>query len=272
MTTNFSLTRNNILFKACRMAGILESGELPEPELLNAAAESLNMIVKDLAAYGKKLWAVEEEIAHLSLSSVVTNDGKTYYCIRSHTSAAENEPGTGDNWKDYWYQAEPADSTPTDWALNTSYTNGGELATPDGTESIESIIIRKDDYDYPVTLLNRFQEQEIEQKWDMRTPEEARFDKNNQKIFFYPLPDQAYTVIYSRIRVLEDISLASDNPDVPQNLFSYLVFETAHWLAEEYDLEDKKITRLQSMAQVKLALALRKSVENTGDTLVDPAY
>jgi len=35
-------------------------------------------------------------------TSVVTNDSVRYLCIQTHTSAAATEPGTGENWVEYW--------------------------------------------------------------------------------------------------------------------------------------------------------------------------
>lgn len=272
MSTDFTLVRNQILFKACRQAGILEQGETPEPEMLETAADYLNTVVKDLEVHKRKLWALESLQVALTTPSVVTNDDVDYYCIKTHTSGATSEPGMGSLSEVYWYAAEVEDTTPATWATATPYTCSGQLTAPDGTTSIESAFIRYDDVDYPLEIINRFKENEISEKWELNRPACLRFDRPNLKIILYPIPDQAYVLFYTRIRLLEDILTAGGELDIPQTLFSYMILETAAWLAEEYQQEEAKIVRLQAKAQQKLALAIRNQVEGSDDTFIRPAY
>jgi len=53
--------------------------------------------------------------------SYVANDSKQYLCIKAHTSAAANEPGTGADWQVYWVQFGPAISGATAWGLGNAY-------------------------------------------------------------------------------------------------------------------------------------------------------
>ena len=43
-----------------------------------------------------------ETATEYSLNDVVENDDEVYRCIDDHTSAAGNEPGTGESWEDVW--------------------------------------------------------------------------------------------------------------------------------------------------------------------------
>ncbi len=36
------------------------------------------------------------------IDDAVTNGGETYVCIADHTAAADDEPGVGVNWPDFW--------------------------------------------------------------------------------------------------------------------------------------------------------------------------
>lgn len=51
------------------------------------------------------------------------NDGKSYKCIKSHTSSATDEPGVGANWRIYWALNGAEISGGTAWALATDYTS-----------------------------------------------------------------------------------------------------------------------------------------------------
>lgn len=273
MAVDFNLTRNQILFKACRLAGVLEQGETPEPDMLDTAADWLNLTIKDLEVHRKKLWAVERIQVQVSKSDQVTNNDEVYYCIQSHTSSATTEPGVGAQWEDYWYNSEVlADTTPDAWALSTDYENGGEITVPEGTTSIERAVIREDDSDYPVKIINRFGEISIQDKWETDRPCALRFDRTNQKIFLYYIPDDTYTLTYDRIRLLADIDTASGNPDVPVTLLSYLIYEVGACMAEEYQQESEKINRLRATGQQKLALALRNQTEYTDDSGIEPIF
>ncbi len=42
----FNFTRNQILQKACRLAGVTDEGEMPNSDLLASAADSLKIILK----------------------------------------------------------------------------------------------------------------------------------------------------------------------------------------------------------------------------------
>lgn len=272
MSTTFNLTRNQIIFKACRMSGILEQGESPEQEMLKTAADYLNIIVKELEVHKKKLWSIVRVQTQVSRSSIVTNGGATYYALQSHTSAANTEPGVGDLWEDYWYNDESTGATATAWALDTAYTRGGVLTAPIGMQALESMTVREDDVDYPVNILNRFREQEISEKWETDRPSVARYDRYNSLITLYSIPDDTYTITYEYIRILDDILTAGGTLDIPQTLLGYMIFELAAWLAEEYAQQGDKIMRLRSTAQGKLALALRNQDEFETRSGIDPIY
>ena len=57
-------------------------------------------------------------------NSVVQNAGGLYSCRVGHTSVADNEPGVGANWHDYWDLLADTPTSQDSWALSTDYTTG----------------------------------------------------------------------------------------------------------------------------------------------------
>lgn len=63
------------------------------------------------------------------LDAIVANEGDGYICIQAHTSTADNEPGTGASWEDYWRQS---------WSNESStpqvYTSTSDPTSDDDTD------------------------------------------------------------------------------------------------------------------------------------------
>jgi len=71
---NFSLTRNDIIYEAYRLASLIDPVEtLTSTEITNAS-QSLNLILKNLMARGVKVWTYEEAI-------LIPEIGKAEYSI-----------------------------------------------------------------------------------------------------------------------------------------------------------------------------------------------
>lgn len=59
-STDFSVTRDQLIAGALRAAGAIAQGETPTATQISEAAESLNMLVKELQADGMPLWAMKQ--------------------------------------------------------------------------------------------------------------------------------------------------------------------------------------------------------------------
>ena len=68
-STNFSITRDDIIKGALRLCGAVALGETPTTDQVTEASESLNMLVKAWQADGMALWARGEYTLPLTLSS-----------------------------------------------------------------------------------------------------------------------------------------------------------------------------------------------------------
>lgn len=277
MASSFTLTRNQIIKKALQRIQVIGDGDVISAEMYNSAAEDLNLINTNLNKRRKKLWTVEEASVQLSLPNAVSNDDVDYYCIVPHTSAAENEPGVGEDWKLYWYAGSVTldETSPAEWVLATAYTNGGTIELPTNVISIESAFLRDDNDDYPVALINRFQEDSVYSKWETGEPAMLHFSRYSEppKIQLYGLPDQSdYILFYRYIRKLNDVTEHGQVPDVPSEWLDYLIYELASYQGEEYGVSDAKIRRMAERAAAQLRDNIRDQAEETETQMVEPCY
>lgn len=68
-STNFSVTRNDIITKALLKCGVGAEGETLSAQTVADAAKALNGIVKSLQAQGVNIWAYQETVLFLDTSS-----------------------------------------------------------------------------------------------------------------------------------------------------------------------------------------------------------
>ena len=275
----FNFTRNQILQKACRLAGVTDEGEMPNSDLLASAADSLNIILKDMEAFNFRLWSEDRITINIKPSDRVkvynpdTSRYEAFYCIKTHRSNDDSKPLTGKFADEYWYSDNKGTDATTfnNWYANKNYLNGGEAEVPSDVLSIEGATVRKDNVDYPVKIINRFSEADIQSKWEEGTPVRLKYDKANKIVRFYYLPDDNYNVTLLVIKSLPSVEHSGDIPDVPGTFLSYLILETAAWIAEEYS-NFEKVDRLRALAQAKLALASRQQKEFESSSFVEPIY
>lgn len=64
-STDFSVTRDDIIKRALRLIGVIAQGETPTTEQVTEAAMALNGLVKAWAADGMPLWAIKQRVVTL---------------------------------------------------------------------------------------------------------------------------------------------------------------------------------------------------------------
>ena len=79
MSSTYTVTRDQIITLALRKLGVLEIGSTPDPDTIDNAAMSLNLLIKQMSTDGLKLWKISELI--ISLVS-----GQTSYTLGGSTS------------------------------------------------------------------------------------------------------------------------------------------------------------------------------------------
>lgn len=68
-STNFSITRDQLIAGSLRIAGAISQGETPSATLYSETAEALNMFVKAMQADGMPLWAIRKQAITLTTST-----------------------------------------------------------------------------------------------------------------------------------------------------------------------------------------------------------
>ena len=68
-STNFSVTRDELISGALRLAGAVSLGETPTTDQVIEAAQALNMLVKALQVDGMPLWAIKEYTMTMTAST-----------------------------------------------------------------------------------------------------------------------------------------------------------------------------------------------------------
>ncbi len=68
-STDFTITRDQLISGSLRAAGAIAQGETPTPTQVTEAAEALNMFVKELQADGMPLWAIKQYSMTLTATS-----------------------------------------------------------------------------------------------------------------------------------------------------------------------------------------------------------
>jgi hypothetical protein len=266
MSATFMMTRNQIIQKAYRKAGVVGEGEDMTAGMLNEAADDLNLIIKGLERYRRKLWALEDLQQAIDVPDCVNYGGNSYACQITHTSSTDHLPGTDE----YWVLIDE-DTSLDDYADATAYT-GSSFLVDASTTAIERARYTESIRSYPLDMMNRFEDNQVAERTTQSTPEGLYFDRPNSRVYLYPVPNRALTLEFTRIRLLDDLVTAGGFPDVPVTLLSYLIYELAAEIAEEYDREEQKIARLRNKAQGELALAIRNQKEYTDNDTIEPAY
>ena len=167
------------------------------------------------------------------------------------------------------------------WEVTTETVNTvastQDIALAADTESVEFVYVRDGDYDYPVNLINRFQEAEITDKSDEDRPREAVFVKSltatdTRVLRLYPIPDEVYAVYYGKVRLLRDMDAANENPDFFVSWMNALSYGLAAELSDEYHLPMQERQRLDAKASAKFNAAKRHSKQPTDIEVVPGSF
>ena len=73
-TYNFAQTRNEIIYRALRIAGVTADGNDPTPQQIKDGAQALESLVKWLQAEGTQLWTIEDRTLSLVIGQAAYDD------------------------------------------------------------------------------------------------------------------------------------------------------------------------------------------------------
>lgn len=207
MSSTYTVSRDQIITLALRKLGVLEIGDVPDPETINNAAMSLNLLIKQLSTEGLKLWKNSELIIPL-----ITN--QTTYILGGSTSAL-------------MYDSLNPTVAITDRPLKV-------------IQGFYRNITVTPYIDIPVMVVSKQEYNVLGSKFSTGTANTIFYDtkKLNGVLYVYLTPDvNASTNMELHIVAqlpLNDLSSALDIPDFPNEWMNCLVWNLADQLALEY--------------------------------------
>lgn len=277
---DFTRTRNQIVTRALRFAGVIEAGEEPAAEDMTAGAEALNALVKALQAEGYHLWKLGEATLfltkgtasynlgtggdHATLSHVKTelataaSASDTSLTVDSITgiAASDNIGVVQDDDTVHWTTV---NGTPTGTTVvltagmvsaaaidNHIYTYTTIINRP---LRITSVRRKNDaDSDIPIITFSRQEYFDTPNKTTQAKTTQVYYDPQlgNGVAYLWPTPDSPNDrLTFTGAFPIEDFDASTDNPDLPQEWLNALTFALAEDLAVEYGTPDDLYARIE---------------------------
>lgn len=207
MSSNYSITRDQIISLALRKLGVLEIGDTPDANSVANAAMSLNLLIKQFNTDGLKLWKVSELIVPLT-------SGQTSYTLGGASSTL-------------MYDSLAPTVAITDKPLKVIQ---GFYRNIQATPYIDT----------PVMVVSKQEYNVLGSKFSIGTANTIFYDarKLNGILYVYLTPDtnsQTNLQLHLIAQMpINDISLATEVPDFPNEWMNCLVWNLADQLAMEY--------------------------------------
>ena len=207
MSSNYSITRDQIISLALRKLGVLEIGDTPDANSVANAAMTLNLLIKQFNTDGLKLWKISELILPLTAS-------QTMYTLGGATS-------------DLMYDSLAPTVAITDKPLKIIQ---GFYRNLQVTPYIDT----------PVLLVSKQEYNILGSKFSTGTANTIFYDprKLNGLLYVYLTPDtNSQTNLQMHLVAqmpINDINSATEVPDFPNEWMNCLVWNLADQLAMEY--------------------------------------
>jgi len=207
MSSTYSINRDQIISLALRKLGVVEIGETPDAGSIANASISLNLMIKQFSMEGLKLWKNSELIIPLT-------SGKTSYTLGGSSSTL-------------MYDSIAPTVAITDKPLKAIQGFYRNIQT---TPYIDT----------PLLLVSKQEYNMLGSKFSTGTANTIFYDVKqlNGILYVYLTPDaNAQTNLQLHLVVqlpLNDISLATDIPDFPNEWMNTLVWNLADQLALDY--------------------------------------
>jgi len=207
MSSNYTITRDQIISLALRKLGVLEIGDTADSNAVADASMVLNLLIKQLSTDGLKLWKVSELIVPLT-------NGQTSYILGGSNS-------------DLMYDTQAPTVAITDKPLKVIQ---GFYRNNQSTPPIDT----------PVMLVSKQEYNVLGSKFSTGTANTIFYDTKvtNGILYVYLTPDaltQANIELHIVAQMpLNDLSKATDVPDFPNEWMNCLVWNLADQLSLEY--------------------------------------
>ena len=207
MSSTYTINRDQIISLALKKLGVLEVGSTPDAETIAGANMSLNLLVKQLNTEGLKLWKVSELIVPLFAN-------QTTYVLGGNSSAV-------------MYDSLAPTVPITDRPLKVIQ---GFYRNVSSTPVIDT----------PVMIVSKQEYNTLGSKGSTGTANTIFYDsKQTSGILYVYLTPDANSEANLQLHIvaqmpLNDLVLATDIPDFPNEWMNCLVWNLADQLALEY--------------------------------------
>lgn len=285
-TTTFSRNRDQLIKSALRKVNAFESGETPDADSVNDAADALNAMVKHWQGSGIQIWKTAEAIlfpqtgqARYSLGSTSTDHATETWVETSLSAAAalgassvtlDTVTGVADLYKIgiqlddgtvQWttINGAPIGSAVTLTAVLTDSAASGNLVLVYQTDLVRPLKVidtRRHNFtsliDTPMQEMDRLEYQDMPNKASTGVPNTFYYDRRENTlgyIYLWPSPASANEGIKMTVaKPIEDFTSSGDDADLPQEWIRALEWGLADEIADEYDVPEPKRSRIERRA------------------------
>lgn len=279
-STDFNLTRNQIIQEALELVGAVPEDETPTTQQVSSTARTLEAMVK--AWQGKPkvfLWARDWKSKRFTAASTVIVSNFDYECIKGHTGVtADNKPVTGTEWEIYWKKG-AANTGADDWDT-IAYTSLSDFEVGSDVLTIDKAFRRDSTAnDFPVRVVSFEDYLDAYNKSNTGTMNMVALERRRQhdsdpsRIYVYqPTNDLTDTLHYLAVTRLEDFDSASSEGDFPIEWIEALTFNLARRLVYKYPIDEILLRALRKDAREAFADAKAGDWEPDDHSFVRPAY
>src|SRR5574337_1220757 len=236
-TTNYAVTRDQVIARALRIVGAIATGEIPTSNALAEAADALNQLIKEWQADGMQLWGIIT--ANFPMTAGVPN-----YPIGLGATINQQAPNKV-------YQA---------WMRTTATTFDQPM-----------ILLTRQEYD----ILSSKLSPSGPSQFYYQPPGNLGAGQMIGTFYIYPCPDAftaANKVFYFTGQFpLNDLNLGTDTPDFPSYYYNALTWGLADQLGFEYGVPIQAQSQITNKAAAHLEKALSFDREE-GSLFVQPDW
>jgi hypothetical protein len=298
-STDYSITRNDIIKYALQEIGVLGVDEIPDASLTSGAVARLNHMTKAWMGDGYNLWASAQVFLFLTkkqakynlgsggdravfesdLTKTTTNaialSGATTFAVDSTSgmTVSDNIGIAADDNTMSWSTISSIGSGTVTVASGVSAgaASGADVyfynkSAPRPLRIFHMMRRQTNSLDIPMVVSSRTEYWDLPNKTSDGSPTEYFYDPqlNNGMLYIWPTPAIGTDVlIFGAQRPLEDFDSSSDNPDFPIEWSEALIYGLAKRLAGSYNVSDRIMRRVALEAKDSFDLASDFDRENT---------
>lgn len=306
-STDFSLSRNDIIYAAAGENGDVAEGESMTPDRLEAYALRLNSWAKSLMAQGAKLWAMKQATLFLSAGTAQYALGATgTHCSNDYVqttlstdevagstslgltafagmSASDNIGIVLDDGTLQWttISGAPGATTTIATGLDSAASAGAVVFTyttkinrPQRIDGETAYWRSPASQDTPVKMISRSEYAQLSNKTARGKLVQAYYDPQliNGQLSVWPTPDSAGDVLrFTYERILEDFDASTDTPDFAIEWGEALIIGLAAKMARSAGASQADRMELSANAAALLAVAMGYDKDNTS-TFFQPDF